>query len=208
MVRTALVVFYLLVLPGCAGSDGLVKLRDVILGKDDNSAAAVTRTYPGSKVFSVISQAEEALVRHAAQKRMIVTDKAGVAIFESEENGYQIVSYAIKNDNGVTNVKFIIHNNSVVALSEQAMLTPIDPYAFEFAARMAKQEMNGTLSAIPVLYNGHAFVPEKVNNCTTLVRETDGNTEFFVYRLDMCKKQSLIMHQPDVQALWVWLYNS
>lgn len=159
-----------------------------MLGKTDDPAALSASVPKRRDFLTVLSPQEESLVKEAAARKTLVSTELGIATFGFEENGFIVVSYAIKGDTSVPSIKCIVRNNTVVALSEQANLTSIDPYAFNFAAKVAQQKHNGILSDIPVLYKWHAFEPEVYDSCTILVREKDENTVYFVYRLDVCKR--------------------
>lgn len=187
MLRILLSVLCLFVLSGCTPS-GLEKFRDAMLGKTDDPAVLSASSPKRRDFLTVLSPQEEALVKEAAERKTLVSTELGIATFGFEENGFIVVSYAVKGDTSVPSIKCVVRDNTVVALSEQANITSIDPYAFSFAAKVAQQKHNGILSDIPVLYKWHAFEPEVYDSCTILVREKDENTVYFVYRLDVCKK--------------------
>jgi len=175
--RCAGYILLFVMLAGCASSDRLDRFKDAMLGKPDIPEA-----------LTLLSPAEETLVTEAALKKTTINGPTGAASFEYDDKGYRIVAYAKKTGRTTTQIKVIVRDNKVHALSEQPVLAPLDPYAFTYAAEIVHQNANGSYSPIPALYQGRAFVPQKYDNCTILVREKDHEKEYFVYRFNICSR--------------------
>ncbi len=190
MVRTIILLCVVLTTSGCASNDRLNKLGDIMFGGDADTASSrsMNGTYTNqTTILSVLSASEEMLVKDAARSRVSITTRTSTISFDSEKNGYTVVTYSNK-ENSIENIKCIVYNNEVVALSGQPHISIPDPYSFSYASEIAQKMHEGAYSNnLRELYNFHAFIPEVYDDCTILVREQQHEVEYFVYRINVCK---------------------
>lgn len=179
----SIIVIVSMLLSGCASLNESVKLS-YDLPKAETTW--VVRNPPTEPLNS-----DEILAARSAAELMTVKLDGEAAYYEGQNDTFAVIRYEqlpTREEPYVVTVKYRIMNGLVYGETIPLVATVLDPQKEIYAREIALRAMNGTSDAIPVHYDGRAFVASIniSNSCIVDVVEKDLDRVYATYRIKTC----------------------